>query len=445
MSAPSTAADQTPTSAASPNGGPSRPTWAILLSHGLGVTLLQSTQMAIWFVFPVLARKRFEANDWQTLIVTASSSVLFALSIFWNDLFSRRSFASYLKTWWVVACVPLALCALAVDYWTLLVPYVISCMGVAGYHPAGGDLLKSLYPAATRGRVYSAMWGASMVFGALMGWGVGEWLEIDHNAFRYYLPAAAGLQLAGIWVFIRLSHRTGHGAGRVMAPARGAGLLKRLVEPISHAKEVLRTDRVFARYEAAYMTYGVGWMIAYALLPMLVTDRLNLKYDEIAFSTQTVYLLALVACLWPAGLLMDRLGPVRSTGLSFGMLAVYPMLYLWADDTYGLSIASLVYGAAHAGASVGWMLGPVALAPTPEKVPQYVAIHATLVGVRGKLFQLLGVGLYMALGDFRVPLVIASLAYVWSCVQMFQLDRVMARTKKAGEIGMAPAPTRGAA
>ena len=75
------------------------------------------------------------------------------------------------------------------------------------------------------------------------------------------------------------------------------------------------------------------------------------------------------------------------------------------------------------------MLGPVALAPTKEKVAQYVAIHATLVGVRGTLFQMLGVGLYMAFGDFRPPLVLAALAYVWACVQMFQLDRVMGRKK----------------
>lgn len=406
-----------------------RPAWGVLLAHGLGVTLLQSTQMAIWFVFPVLARKRFEANDWQTLLVTLSSSVLFALSIFWNDLFARRSFGAYLRVWWLVGCAPLLLCALAVDYWTLLVPYVVSCVGVAGYHPAGGDLLKALYPAATRGRIYSAMWGVSMVAGAAMGWGVGEWLEADHNAFRYYLPGAAMLQLAGVWVFVRLSHATGHGAGRTVTADGVRTVAARLLEPIAHAKEVLRGDRVFARYEAAYMTYGVGWMIAYALLPMLVTDKLALRYDQIAFSTQTAYLLALVAFLWPAGLLMDRLGPVRSTGLSFGMLSVYPILYLMSGDVYMLTIASVAYGAAHAGASVGWMLGPVALAPTKEKVAQYVAIHATLVGVRGTLFQMLGVGLYMAFGDFRPPLVLAALAYVWACVQMFQLDRVMGRKK----------------
>lgn len=393
-----------------------------ILAHILAVTLLQSTAMAVWFVFPILARKGFGANDWQTLIITASQSVLFALSIFWNDRFSRTSFSRYLYTWWAFSCLPLALCAFAQGYWTLLIPYLLSCLGVAGATPALGELLKSLYPDKVRGRAYALQWGVSMVVGAGFGWAVGMWLERDANAFRYYLPIAVVLQLAGVVVCTRLAHATGHSGRRVLREADTGSLWSRVVGPIAHAKETLKADPIFARYEAAYMTYGVGWMIAYALLPMLITDKLNLGYDDATGATQTAYLLAVVACIWPAGLLLDRLGAVRSTGISFAMLAVYPMLYLWADTPGKLAVASVIYGIAHAGASAGWMLGPVALAPTPDRVPQYVAIHATLVGVRGKLFQGLGVGLYMLLGDFRVPLVIASLAYVWAAVQMLQLD-----------------------
>jgi len=399
--------------------------------------LLQSTAMCVWAFFPILARKRFEANDWQTLIITASGSILFALSIFWNDLFSRRSFGRYLTIFWLVSALPLALCAYAQDYWTLLVPYLISSLGVAGYHPAGGDLLKSLYPDSTRGRIYSIMWGLSMVVAAGMGLGIGAWLEADSDAFRFFLPLAALLQLAGVGIFTLLGRWTGHSAARTIVPDTGGGGLRRLIEPISHAKEVLKSDPVFARYEAAYMTYGVGWMIAFALLPMLATDRLELSYDDFAASTQTAYLLAIVVMLWPAGLLLDRIGPVRSTGISFGLLSIYPMLYLFSQDARDLAVASVVYGFAHAGASVGWMLGPVALAPTPAKVPQYVAIHATLVGIRGKLFQGLGVGLFMLLKAmgfsldvaFGVPLAIASAAYVWSSLQMFQLHGRMARAR----------------
>jgi hypothetical protein len=71
------------------------------------------------------------------------------------------------------------------------------------------------------------------------------------------------------------------------------------------------------------------------------------------------------------------------------------------------------------------MLGPVSFAPTPDKVPQYVAIHATFVGIRGKIFQGLGVLIYSLTGSFAIPFVVAAGAYAWSSWQMFSLYRRM--------------------
>jgi MFS family permease len=137
----------------------------------------------------------------------------------------------------------------------------------------------------------------------------------------------------------------------------------------------------------------------------------------------------MVVMIYPAGLLMDRLGPIKSTGVSFLLLTLYPLGLIASKTEHQLMITSVVYGFAHAGASVGWMLGPVSLAPTPEKVPQYVAIHATFVGIRGKLFQGLGVLLYSVTHSFALPLAIAAAAYTWSAVQMWQLDAKIRRAK----------------
>lgn len=400
--------------------------------HTLAVVLLQSTQMSTMFLLPILVRKRFEAGEWQTLVVTAAPTVFFVLSIFWGDWFSRRPFARYMLVFWCVACLPFATIGLAQNYWHVLVPYLIACVGSSGYHPAAGDLLRALYGERRRGRIYSLLWGVSMLLSAPLSWGLGEWMTLDPDAFRVIFPLAAVLQLAGVLAFVSLSRLTGHDTRRQLVPHDAERRrLARLTDPIRHMGGILRADPVFARYEAAYMTYGVGWMIAAALLPLLVTDKLGLEYDQIARSTQTAYLLALVAMLYPAGLLMDKLGAVRSTALSFMMLTLYPLGLIAAGNEQGVLIANLAYGAAHAGASVGWMLGPVSLAPTPDKAQTYVAIHATLVGVRGTIFQALGVGLYIAFGRFDVPLALAAAAYAWSAWQMFALSRRMRSTPPA--------------
>lgn len=427
---------------------PGLPRW-VLPTHIASIVLIQATQTAVIFILSVLARKQFAASNTEILIIQAAPTVMFVLSIFWNDLFQRRAPGSYLRVYWLIACLPLAFAALAqpaggsgffagLGVWMLIIPHLVASVGSSGHLPVAGELLKRLYPDKTRGRVYALVFGCAMACGALACFGVGEWLAADPDAFRIYMPIAALLQLAGVAVFWRLSQLPQVKAAASQRYSDGAqrrqdisdeSRLRRTLDPILHMGSVLKADPTFARYEGAYMTYGIGWMIAYALLPLIVTDKLKLPYDQVAQSTQVPYQIAIVLMLVPAGMLMDRLGAIRSTGLSFALLALYPVGLILAVDSTQLAAVSVWYGIAHAGASVGWMLGPVALAPTPAKVPQYVAIHATLVGLRGAIFQGLGVLLYALTGGFVIPLVIAAAAYIWSSVQMFNLH---ARVQQQG-------------
>ncbi|MCC6677648.1 MAG: MFS transporter [Phycisphaerales bacterium] len=330
--------------------------------------------------------------------------------------------------------------ALAQGYWMVLAAQVIASIGAPGYFPIAGELFRHLYPERSRGRVYAIVWGASMVGGILCGLGAGRWLAHNGEAFRFLMPIAAGLQLIGVYILARLSRATGISAAR---DARAAARERDpeghpfacAFEPILHMREVLRADPVFFRYEAAYMTYGIGWMIAYALLPLIGTDKLKLGYDQYTQSTQVAYQVAIVAMIGPAGWLLDRLGAMRSVGLSFGLLALYPLGLIVARDADQLMLVSVIYGIAHAGASVGWMLGPVALAPDQARVPQYVAIHATLVGLRGTVFQGLGMALYRMTDSFTWPLILAAAAYLWSAAQMWTLH---GQVRAAGRGGASP-------
>ena len=135
----------------------------------------------------------------------------------------------------------------------------------------------------------------------------------------------------------------------------------------------------------------------------------------------------------PMGWLHDRVGPVRTSGLAFGVLTLYPFLLLAAGSAGGVAVANLAYGLGMAGVQMGWMLGPLLLAGSAEKVPQYVAIHATLVGIRGIVFQGLGMLLYKLTGSFTWPLLLAAIAFAWAAVQMRHLQGTIAQAR-------APAP-----
>ncbi|MFZ4573072.1 MAG: MFS transporter [Phycisphaerales bacterium] len=401
-----------------------RKSLSFMPAHVLAMVLTQSTSMAALGLLPVIARKHFDANVWQTLIVTAAPTVLFSLSVFWNHLFNHLTYRKYALVYWGVAAVPLAIVGAAPSIWWFIAFHVISSAGGAGYYPAASEVLKHIYPPERRGRMYSVVWALSMIAGAGIAFGLGAWLEHSPEAFRWFLPGVALAQAVGMLTFVGMHQKTGGDTGRKILDG---DLLRvsSIVQPVLHMREVLKTDRNFARYEAAYMTYGVGWMIVYALLPIFVTAKLNLGYEQIATSTMVAYHAGMVCLIFPAGMLMDRIGAARTTGLSFLLLALYPAGLIFVEGTRDLWVVSFVYGLVHTGASVGWMLGPVSFAPTPDKVPQYVAIHATFVGIRGKLFQLLGVGLYELTGSFTLAFIIAAAAYVWSAWQMFALWKRM--------------------
>ncbi|MGD8450516.1 MAG: MFS transporter [Phycisphaerae bacterium] len=376
----------------------------------------------LWLV-PLLVRLRFGAadnddRDWQTMLVTAALPTFMMSSIFWAELLRRVTLRRYLVIFWLSAALPLGCIGFVHGYWALLLCHVAGAAGYAGWTPLNGRLLKHFYADAVRGRMFAVLNLATLVGSVLAIYVVGRWLEADPEAFRIYFPAATAVQLAGIVLLWQLVRRTQADHDVLAEPPRS---WKVLLEPVWHMRRVLRADRAFLRYEIAFMTYGAAYMICDALLPVLATDRLGMRYEDYAHSTLMVTKLATLLCTLPAGFLLDRFGPIRTSALSFAVLAAYPLMLLAAGGPGGVAAASVVWGVGLGGVMFGWTLGPVTLAGTSEKVPQYAAIHATLVGVRGVLFEGLGMGIYKLTGSFVWPLLLAAVGFMWGALQMRRL------------------------
>lgn len=412
-------------------GWDSVPKWRVA-AHVVALVMCWSTVQATDLLMPVIARKAFGASDWQVLLITAAPMVLMVLSIFWADRLKRQRISPYLFVYWSIAMLPMAAMSLAQSYWMVAGVYLFSCLGKAAWPVVNGEILKHIYPDSVRGRVYGGVTAASLVFSGLMSWGLGEWLHERPEAFRLFFPALAGVQLLGLLLFAWIAHSAGTSTHRVLADPHEGHAFKRVLEPLTHTREVLRGDKVFARYEAAFMTYGVGWMVFYALLPLVGTAKLNLTYEQMGAAAYMPFQVSRAACTFVGGWAMDRFGAMRTCAASFAVYALAPLLLAGATGASAMTAACIVWGIAAAGVDAGWMLGPVALAPSKAKVPQYVAIHATMVGVRGSLFQLLGVWLYNVTGSFVWPLALGSVAFVWASWQMVALKRVVAREPRTG-------------
>ncbi|MBP7746187.1 MAG: MFS transporter [Phycisphaerae bacterium] len=412
----------------------------VLTAHILYTLLNALLFTNMFWLMPMLVRLRFGSDDptwrdWQTTLVTAAVPIFMMLSIFWHELLRRTTFRTYLIVFWLVGVLPLGCVALAQSFWQMFACHVVATIGLGGQAPVNGKLLKHFYADAVRGRVYALLNVVALASSIASIYLFGVWVEADHDAFRVYFPVAAGLQLVGIALLLWLAQHTRLDAER---PASQPPAWSDLLKPILHMGAVLRADRTFLRYERAFMTYGAAYMLCDALLPVLGTE-LGLRYEDYAHSTQVVTKLVTLVATLPMGWLMDRVGAVRTSGIAFAVLALYPALLLTARGTVGIGVASVAYGLGLAGVQMGWMLGPVNLAGTPDKVPQYVAIHATLVGVRGVIFQGLGMLLYKLTGSFTWPLIAAAAAFLWAAIQM---DRLQGALRQQAATATPPSPPR---
>jgi MFS family permease len=398
----------------------------IPIAHLLSLIFCTATGSAVSFQLPIIARKAFGADDWQTLIITSAGAVLLILSIFWGDVLRRTSLPRYLAIYWAMALLPLAGIAFADGIGVMISCFLLAACGGAAWPAAHGEIMKLLYPDRLRGRIYGFIVTFSTLAAAAGSYGLGKWLYADPEAFRVFLPIAAGAQAMGL-VGLTLTLRAAGVLGdrKHDASLDERSIRERFIEPLTHTAEVLRTDKIFGRYEAAFMIYGAAWMICEALKPALMTDKLQLNYAQIGINAFMAFQIGVVACTFLAGVLMDKLGPARLCCLTFAIYPLYPIGLTLAQNEQHLLMASIIYGVCSAGVNAGWLLGPVTLAPTPAKVPQYVAIHATMVGLRGTVFQFLGVALYKMTGSFHVSFVIAALCFAWASWQMWALHKVM--------------------
>ncbi len=389
----------------------------VLFPHIAAAACLGTTQAVIAFL-PFLARLRFDASDWQTTVLTAAIPVMQFFSIFWNQHYAGSQTPRYLVAIALLHSLPIGLIGLAPNIWVVMSCFVVAAFGNAGMSPLNADILRTCYPAHRRGRVFGLVSTAQMSAAMLTGFAIGRWSDHTPNAFRYFLPAVAAVQLLGLSLFAHVARQPIFASRRRPAPPE-----KSWLAPFRDMNAVLRADRAFAAYEVAFMSYGVGWMICTALIPALATDKLHLNYGQYTKATIVIYQFVIVLMFFLAGRTVDRVGPMRLAAASFLWLTLYPVGLLIISNFGGLVACSVLYAIGMVGVNLTWTLGPIALSTDASRASHYLAIHTTMVGIRGIVAQGLGMALYVWTGHFAYPLLIAAAGFLWAAHKMNALAK----------------------
>ncbi len=283
----------------------------------------------------------------------------------------------------------------------------------AVYLPAQNMIFRSNYRRSSRGVCYARAQIIALLTASLTAWLVGRFLMWRSNAFPFVFAAAA---LFGFGAYV--TYQSMPNPGGAPPPRRSRRF------PYADFVDILRRDSFFRQYEINFFIYGVGFMIAEPLVPMLVNDVFKADWGQASRIFGVIHPLVMVVFLPVYGRLLDRAGAAPVAALSYAVLALWPLQLALARSVRGACGAYVCFGMGMAGVDVAWMLGANTFAP-PGHVQSYMAVHVTLVGVRAMVAPYLGlllrevVGFRFALAACAVLLLAAAslmLRLHWRCV-----------------------------
>jgi MFS family permease len=341
-----------------------------------------------------VARRSLGAPEWIVPLITVAGQLPWILSPAWEPMFARLHPQRAFLWLGLLSKGPLLLVALVAvvpidggegrgegDAGLFLAAVLLFYLVDGAYIPHRGALLQANLPASVRGRMFGLLSTVALL-ASILSAKVGGWLlDEDPRWMRVLFPAAAVLGIVGHVFLSRIRWKRSAGP---RLPAREPGwraATGALARAWRDGIALLKEDRAFFLFEAAFMLYGFGLLMSTPLVVLFAEDDLGLSYGDWTTAANLASPLAHLAAVWAIARLSDRIGLTRTTSLAYLLLLVFFALVPFARSAGSLAAAYALLGVSMAGISVGWTLGPLHFAP-PGRARQYMSVHVLLVGVR---------------------------------------------------------------
>lgn len=373
----------------------------------------------------LILRRDLGATPFQLSVMSAATGASLLLSLGWARALAGRAPLPYLVWPAFAARGVFLLVPLVAGAWSLVGVVVASSVFAAAAGPAQAAVVERVYPRAERGRALGVVKMAGAALGIGLALAAGQLFE--HVDWRWIFPAAAVVGMAASLTQRRLAvpARPGDDA------AAGPGIVG--------AWATVRDDRAFRRLLVAAFLFGAGCWIQTPAHPLLLVDVLGASAAQVGVFAAAAAAAALLGSAgW--GWLVDRRSSLAALALMYMIGAVAPAICFAAGSPWALVGSSVADALAGVGLELVWMLVVIDLAG-PRRAPQYVAIGATLAGVRGLLGPLAGGLLIHAAGVRAVYLVAAALEVAAAGLVVRELRRRV--PGEAAVAAEAPEPRRG--
>ncbi len=333
-----------------------------------------------------IATRGLHATVWQITLLTMIWPVSNLFSVFASHWLERRG--SYFRTILTAGALlrlPIVLMYFSSNVNVMLVLLVFYFASNSVVIPGQNAVIRYRYGEGRRATLFG--WGmsvftlvslpAAMIAGAL--------LDADFQFYRI-LFVAEGVFGVGHALFIALMAR-----GMRIEPVRHdpsePGFFRRLLL-------VFARDREFARFEAYFMLYGVGFMVVLPAIPFFASDVLGLTYEQYAIARGVIGQLGILFLGPFMGARVDRIHPFRFTGTVCIILGFYPLALMAGGFFPGAGriffyLAYAIFALGMAGIMISWNMSSLHFAPEGQTAT-YQGLHVSLTAVRGLFAPILG-------------------------------------------------------
>ncbi len=316
----------------------------------------------------------------------------------------------------------------------LLVPFIDSAWAFVGVlaaasflgtvaEPAHAALLQRLYPRELRGRALGTVRMAGGAVAIALTAAAGKLFALVD--YRVIFPIAA---LFGMGASLRFR--------QMPVPDDAIGTPERV--RLRDAWATVCRDRGFRRLLAAHFVFGAGIWLQMPANPLLLVDVLNAGLAHVGLLAAVGGAAGLVGNFcW--GRMVDRRPTLHVLRVVYVAGALSPVVLYFAHSPWVLMVTAVTEALMTSGLDMVWIICLLDAAG-PRRTAQYVAISATLAGVRGVLCPLASAVIIQVAGVRSVYLMAAVIMAV-AVILLSAAIRAAERSPQPRDPTLAPALT----
>jgi len=343
----------------------------------------------------LILRRELGATPLQLAVMSSAGGGCLLLSLLWAKACHGRPPLPYLVWPAFLARGVFLLVPFVSSAWSFVGLVVARDFFGAAVAPAHAAVVERVYPRAQRGRALGLVRMAGAVLSIGLALAAGQ--LFDRIGYRWIFVAAALLGMAASLRLRRLSVPEPEGDG----DEGPAGLRE--------AWLTVREDHAFRRLLIASFLFGFGCWIQAPAHPLLAVDVLQVSASQVGVFASVAAVATLAgSAYW--GWLVDRKSSLEALRVMYLIGATTPLIYYIAWSPWVLVASAVTDSLLAIGLELVWMMAVIDVAG-PQRTAQYVAIGATLAGVRGVAGPLVGGLIIHAFGIHAVYLIAAILTF----------------------------------